>query len=114
LKRTDPSHGGTLEDLRRDTHLYQVPDFEEVVDIDRAIGMYIKQHYAAIFVNELASWWRDEAVYPKMTYELFNQWFDVALHTKVFEMVREKSRKNTRAFRQPGYFICLLLLKCLR
>ena len=95
-------------------HLYQVPDFEEVVDIDRAIGKYIKQHYAAIFVNELASGWRDDAVYPKMTYELFNQWFDVALHTMVFEMVRGKSRKNTRAFRQPGYFICHLLLKCLR
>lgn len=94
LNRTDPSHGGTLADLRRDAHLYLVPDFEEVADIERAIGKYIKQQYATIFVHELAAWWLDEEVYPKMTYELFNQWFDVAVHTMVFDMVEGEIEKE--------------------
>jgi hypothetical protein len=38
-------------------------------------------------VHELAAWWLDEAVYPTMTYDLSNQWFDVAVHSMVFDLV---------------------------
>jgi hypothetical protein len=94
LTQTDPSHGGTLAELRRDAHLYLVPDFEAVADIERAIGKYVKQHYTAIFVHELAAWWLDEAAYPKLTYALFAEWFDVAVHTMVFDLVEGEIEKE--------------------
>ncbi len=59
------SHRLKCRILRRYAHFYLVADFEAVADIERAIGKYVKQHYATIFVNELAAWWLDEALYAR-------------------------------------------------
>jgi hypothetical protein len=47
-----------------------------------------------LFVHELAAWWLDEAVYPTMTYEPSNQWFEVGVHSMVFDMVDEEIEKE--------------------
>jgi hypothetical protein len=94
LTRTAPSHGGTLAELQQDPHLYLVPDFGEVADIDKAVAKFIKQQYAKIFVNELAAWWLDEEVYPTVDFVTFGQWFVVAMHTMIFDMVEGEVEKE--------------------
>lgn len=36
----------------------------------------LKKYWKAIFLNELYGQWTDEAAYPKLSWNLFTEWFD--------------------------------------
>lgn len=87
LKKIDFSFEVSFEELVEDSAVYLVPDLEEVEDIDEAIERFIKSNYKGIFLNELSGWLLDPETHPKMSYALFKEWFEISLHTLVYDMV---------------------------
>jgi hypothetical protein len=94
LKKIDSSHNPTLPELQHDSHLYLVPDYEEVDDIEKAIEKYIKLNYSGIFLNELSAWYLDPKMYPKMGYPMFLDWFEISVHTMIFDTVNQPLEKE--------------------
>jgi len=76
-----------LEELQRDCHVYLVPDYEEEDVIETAIEKYLKLNYSHIFINELSAWYTDERKFPKFSYTLFLEWFDISMNTMIFDTV---------------------------
>jgi hypothetical protein len=87
LNKVGPADPVSIEDLQRDSHLYLVPDFEEEDVIETAIEKYLKLHYSDIFINELTAWYTDERLFPKITYKLFRDWFEISTNTMIFDTV---------------------------
>ncbi len=77
----------SLEELQRDCHAYLVPDYEEVDVIETAIEKYLKLHYSDIFINELNAWYTDERKFPRITYSLFLEWFEISMNTMIYDTV---------------------------
>jgi hypothetical protein len=94
LKKIDPSDDPSLEDIREDSHAYLVPDYEEAPDIEKAIEKYLKSNYEGIFLNELSAWYQAPEMYPKMTYPLFLDWFEISYHSMVFDTVNKPLTKK--------------------
>ena len=94
LRTIDPSLDLSLEDLRRDSHLYLVPDYENAADIEKAIEKYIKSNYSGIFLNEISGWILDSSLYPKITFQTFQDWFEVSTHTMIFDTVSGSLEKE--------------------
>jgi len=94
LRSVDPSHNPTLEDICKDSHTYLVPDFEEVPDIEKAIEKYLKNNFEGIFLNELVAWFTDPQMFPKMTYPMFRAWFEISIHSMVFDTVNKPIDKE--------------------
>ena len=62
--------------------------------IEKTIAKYIKLNYSGIFLNELSAWYTDPQMYPKMTYSMFLEWFEVSVHTMIFDMVNKSLEKE--------------------
>jgi hypothetical protein len=90
----DPADNPTLEELRKDSHAYLVPDYEDAPDIDKAIDKYLKSNFTDIFLNELTAWYTDPQMFPKLTYPLFLAWFEISFHSMVFDTVNEPITKE--------------------
>lgn len=72
----------TLEQLRTDSTVYLIPDFE---DIEEALTS-IDHLHQKIFEAELSEWSDDVDTWPKhRTLKLFWEWFDVSLHSIVVD-----------------------------
>jgi hypothetical protein len=83
-----------MTEMRADSQAYLVPDFEEAPDINKAIDKYLKANYEGIFLNELTAWYTDPKMFPKMTYALFLEWFEIGIHSMVFDMVTKPIDKE--------------------
>ena len=94
LKKVEPTFMLSLEEMRNDSPVFLVPDFEDAEDIDRALEKFIRSNYQGIFLNHLASWCLDPTTYPKITYPVFKQWFELSMHSMVFDMVNEPLDKE--------------------
>jgi hypothetical protein len=55
--------------------------------IETAIEKYLKLNYSYIFVNELSAWYTDERKFPKLSYALFLEWFEISMNAMIFDMV---------------------------
>lgn len=76
----------TLEQLRTDSTVYLIPDFDEIEDALAAID----QIYGQIFEAELAEWSEEESTWPEdRSLKQFWKWFDVALHSIVIDAVED-------------------------
>ncbi len=95
LKKIDSTHNPTLSEIQHDSHLYLVPDYEEKDDIEKAIEKYIKLKFSGILLNELMGWYTDPQMYPKMTYSIFLEWFEISVHTMIFDMVNKPLEKES-------------------
>jgi hypothetical protein len=73
----------TLDKLRSgEQTVFLLPEF---FSLDEA-GVYVDRIYKTIFETELAGWWTDPKDWPqKMTVKMFHGWFDVELHSTVFD-----------------------------
>jgi hypothetical protein len=73
----------TLDKLRSgEQTVFLLPEF---FSLDEA-GVYVDRIYKTIFETELAGWWTDPKDWPqKMTIKMFHGWFDVELHSTVFD-----------------------------
>ena|SRR5450631_1084955 len=94
LNKIESPADETLSELQQDCNLYLVPDYEDEEDMEKAIEKYIKSNYSGIFINELAAWYLDETMYPKLTYATFLEWFEITMHTMIFDMVNEPLDKE--------------------
>ena len=74
----------TLEELHEDCTAILVPDKDD----NEQIRAYVTRLKPTLFANELASWYRDESTWPDpLSARLFNQWFDLEVHSCVLDVV---------------------------
>lgn len=79
INKVDETAQLTLEDVNEDGILYLV---------DEAYGenprLLLEKGYLNLWEYELAGWYEEETVWPqKRTPELFEQWFDIEVHSIV-------------------------------
>ena len=76
----------TLTALRQDCNALLIPpaeDFEDACD-------FIRTRWRGLFEAELADWCDDDTLWPeKLTPNLFQQWFDVEIHSVLTDLVEE-------------------------
>ena len=77
-----------------DSNMYLIPDYESEPDITAAIKNYLIENFDEIFTSELEAWNMDPLTYPKITYDLFNEWFDVHIHSMIFDTVSKPLKRN--------------------
>lgn len=80
----DPSM--TLEDLNEDRTIYLTPERVDGYD-DEPYAHLLPLTFEYIFETRLEAWWRDRKDWPafeKMG-DLFEDWFDVELHSMVLD-----------------------------
>lgn len=87
LNKIESSNDQTLAELQQDSNVYLLPDYENAADIEKAIEKYIKANYARIFTHELSEWYLDPVMYPAITYQSFQQWFEISVHTMIYDTV---------------------------
>jgi len=49
----------------------------------------LRKYWKPIFLNELFGQWTDESVYPKLSWELFTEWFDFYRSSIVTDLTDE-------------------------
>lgn len=89
----DKLHGDAMSMIREEKNMYLVPGFEKSMQPELAVTRFLKKNYQQIFLNELSEWYIDEDMYPKMTYKLFEQWFEISIATIIFDMVDKPLEK---------------------
>lgn len=78
----------TLEEIRQDSTALLVPIFETRAEIED----YIESIYESIFETELCAWTLDEDTWPQpMSYKLFQEWFELEIHSLVLDTVEYDS-----------------------
>jgi len=74
----------TLKTLRENCTILLVP----LLDNDKELQQYIHGTFHSLFAQELASWCEDDGLWPKnRNLTLFNQYFDVEVHSFVYDGV---------------------------
>jgi hypothetical protein len=94
LNDIEPEEEMTLAELQKDCNLYLVPDYMEEADIEIAIAKYLELNYEQIFINELASWYLDDRLYPTLSYEKFQDWFSFSMHTMIYDTINTPIEKE--------------------
>ena len=76
---------------KRDSHVYLLPE----TDLYEKLKKRIKDIYVDIFECELNAWCTDPSSWPKqMTWQIFQEWFDVELHTMILDTPDEEVQKD--------------------
>ncbi len=76
----------TLDELQADPTAYLVPALQE----DEDPNDLLDDLWEDIFIQELSGWYEDEELWPgPLTPELFDEWFDVRLHTLTVDVSGE-------------------------
>ena len=71
--------------------VYLIPDFDD----ENEWREYLREHYEEIFEEELRTWSTDESELPQnMSWELFNEWFDIETQSMVLDMVDREIEKE--------------------
>jgi hypothetical protein len=84
------------EDVNQDCTTYLIP---ETYGRDDAVK-YIEDIYREIFQIELISWRRDKSSWPKRrTLKMFNDWFELEVHSMVIDTVDEFIAKEDYLWR---------------
>jgi hypothetical protein len=81
----------TLTELRTDCTVLLIPEY----DTDEKAFNFIKKIYLELFERELGAFCTDPDWCPaKRDYKTFLKWFDIGLHSEVFEIVDEEIIKE--------------------
>jgi len=73
------------EDFFPERRVYLIGDVSLVIPFDRDV--IVRPYFKAIFDEELNSWHRREGDWPApRTYEPFLTWFEVEVHSMVFDL----------------------------
>jgi hypothetical protein len=62
--------------------------------IETEIEKYLKLNYSNIFINEFTSWHTDERKFPKISYALFLEWFEISMNKMIFDTVEMPIEKE--------------------
>jgi len=88
LKSID--HEDDFSDLRDETDVYLIPDYESV---DQAEN-WLRKNFDQIFCDQMNHWYTDEDIWTKnRTFKKFNNWFEYSLHTMIWDTLEEPIRK---------------------
>ena len=80
----------TLETVNREGHVYLIPEH----DTPKALEEILKELYEEIFVLELNSFCTDQGEWPKLNYKMFREWFDIEVHSMVFDPDEDEIEKE--------------------
>jgi len=81
-----------LAELRKDCTAILIPEFGSNEEALR----YIERKYKAIFEIELNDWHTDDGVWPKnKSLQVFRQWFDIEIHSMIYDAVDETIIKES-------------------
>lgn len=83
-----------LTEVKKESNIYLIPDYESEDDIALAIERYLAQNFEDIFISELEAWYTDPETFPETTYERFNEWFTVESHTMIFDTVEKPLKRE--------------------
>ena len=80
-----------LEELRRECTAVLIPEVESEEDA----FSYLENIFEDLFEMELAAWCQDDAQWPQpLTWQLFNEWFDLEIHSMVIDIASEDLKKE--------------------
>lgn len=89
INAADPRPGSTpitLGEVSDERTVYLISD--TAGDTPETFERWLKRNFGWLFESELEGWYTDPALWPKdRTFKLFKQWFEVELHTVVFDTV---------------------------
>ena len=71
----------TLESVTRESHVYLLPEY----DTEKELEAILKEVYSDIFQLELVAFCTDEDQWPEIKYRKFKEWFDIKVHSMVFD-----------------------------
>jgi hypothetical protein len=77
-----------------DSNMYLLPDYGSEEDIKSAIENYLFENYDGLFISELEGWNMDPETFPEISYDRFKEWFDVHLHTMIFDTVMKPIKRQ--------------------
>ena len=81
----------TLDELVEGATAYLIPVIEDAEDLVNVLS----DAWPEIFEGELASWYADDEDWPRQrTREMFDDWFDVALHDMVFDLGHDPLKRS--------------------
>ena len=76
----------SLDYIRDDCMALLIPEYG---DNDKAMR-YIERNCKFIFEMQLSGWYNDPATWPeKRTLSVFRKWFDVEIHSLIYDMVEK-------------------------
>lgn len=79
------------QDDREDHNIYLI---REMINNDE-VKSWVRINYDTIFQNELNDWYTDSDKWPKnRSYELFEQWFHVEVHSMLLDLEEEEVIKE--------------------
>jgi len=75
----------SIDKLQNDCTVILLPHF----DTDRESMNYLQKNFRSIFEYELYGWYTDAEAWPqKLTFRLFQEWFEIEFHTEVIDFGR--------------------------
>jgi len=81
----------SIDDFNTDCSVILLPEY----DSDEHAEAILKDLSSHIFEIELSSWITDESAWPNnRTYEMFKEWFDVELHSMVYDPYEDDIEKE--------------------
>lgn len=81
----------SISDISTDCGVILLP----VVDSDEHTEAFVKDIFQDLFELELSSWITDNSMWPEnITYEFFLEWFDVEIHSMVFDPSQDDIEKE--------------------
>jgi hypothetical protein len=89
INESDPYPDGrelTLDEVNEDRTIYLISSDEA----ESSIGAekWVKANFRELFEDELNAWYTDSGLWPSQrTYQLFQQWFDVEVHSMIVDTV---------------------------
>ena len=90
LPDTDPPF--TLADFQIDCSVLLIPEY----DTERQALKFIKKIYKELFETELDTYCTDPDYWPsKRDYKTFLQWFEIELHSEIFDCVDKEIIKES-------------------
>jgi hypothetical protein len=81
----------TIEELNTECNAILLPEYQS----DEHMADIFEDLYSDIFELELSSWLTDESEWPRRrTVKIFREWFDVEIHSMVFDPFQYKIEKE--------------------
>ena len=80
----------TLESLNRENHAFLLPEHDTAQELE----LIIQDLYRDIFQTELSSICRSQNLWPEINYQAFLDWFDIRVHSMVFDPYEEEIEKE--------------------
>ena len=81
----------SVDDFNTDCNVILLPE----IDSDEHAKAVLKEMFQNVFEIELSSWVTDDVMWPgKITYKMFQEWFDVEFHSMVFDPLQSDIEKE--------------------